>query len=311
VANTSPYQTFQNLYEAVIKDAKDNTAISAVVDLVKRYLNEGYEIVNVRAKREYLDKTFAVSLEEKSDLTVSVTEGSSIIVNVGTAVLPTTTLERGITIQGLAEIYQVDSISSNNIYISTTFKGETSTSSGAVLFQRSILLDESIKEVKQVYHNYYDGPLRNLGPQRWNVSALASPQLFTYASEFAIFGRDATNTDERRMLIYPYPDKAYTLYIDAQIHYTQLVNPSDEPLIPIECRQVLYFYALAKYWQYQRNDTKTAENMSMFKTWLDLLNGLNETSQDYSQLIVDYERPRRRWSYRAFDPRMRDTPDDT
>ena len=59
---TSIYQTYQNIYEAVIKDAKESTAVTAVVDLVKRWINEGYEAVNQRQRRPYLDKTFNITM---------------------------------------------------------------------------------------------------------------------------------------------------------------------------------------------------------------------------------------------------------
>lgn len=309
MAITSPYQTFQDLTEAVIHDCKENTASSAVVDLVKRYINEGYEIVNARKKREFLDRTFPVSLEAKQILTVSTTNGASSIVNIGTAVLPVTTIERGITITGTNEIYQVDSISSNTIYITTSFKGATSTSTGAVLFQRSVLLDENIKEVNQVYHNYYSVPLRNVGPERWNIDALDCPFTYSYAEEFALFGRSISDNDVRRMLIYPYPDTAYTLYVDATVQWAELTMATDEPLIPIKFRQILYFYGMAKLWAFHRMFDKADSAMQMFLAWQATLDGLNEESQDYPQLIVDYPRPFRRRSYKTFDSRYREDPD--
>lgn len=308
---TSVYETFGDIYESVINDAKESTTTIAVVTLVKRWINEGYEIVNFRKRREYLDKKFTVTMHGKVESDFTVTEGASSVVHTGSATLLAGTLELGLKVAGFSEIYEVSSISSNTIYLGQTFKGDSSTQATAVLFERSVLVDASVSEIYDVYHDYYAGPLRNIGPQRMRQQILYSPDQYAKATDWAFQGQ-SDSTEARRLIVWPYPDEDYTLYYDANIYADELVNASDEPRLPAQHRQALYWYALAKlFGTYHRNAQRELVCMETFKGWLAKMDGKDEVSADYPRMVIDYRRPRRWLRGRAFDSRLREPPEDS
>lgn len=301
--STSVYNTFQDIYEAVILDAKESTATTSVVDLVQRWINEGYEAVNFRKKRDYLDKRFVISLKGKVTDTFSVTEGSSQVVHTGTSTLLTSTLELGLKFSGLEENYEVESIVGTLVTLTTTFKGETNSDASGTLYQRSVILDESISEVYQVWHDYFRDPCQNYGPQRIREQIQYYPETYNKAVVFGIYGQSA---ESKRLLFWPFPDEDYTLYLDTNVYFTPLSLAADEPLIWPQYRQILYWYAIAKLWGYHRNVDREAEAMANFNVWLKKLDGDENVSADYPRFLVDYRRPSRYVRGRAFDPRYRE-----
>lgn len=311
--SSSVYETFSDLYEGIIHDAKESTTTANVVSFVKRWINEGYEVVNFRKRRDYLDKKFTVSLNGKVEDTFIVTNGSNTATHTGTATLLVTSAdyELGFKVQGFEENYEVSSIASNSVILSTTYKGDTASSATAVLYQRSVIIDDSISEVYDVYHDYCRTPLDNLGFQRLRKDILYYPEHYDKATKWAIEG-DQDATEAKRLIIWPYPDVDYTLYLDANVYADELVNASDEPRIAPQYRQVLYWYGLAKlFGTYHRNATRESVCMQNFGVWLSKLDGKEDVSQDYPRLLIDYRRPRRFVRGRAFDERYREDPTDS
>lgn len=305
---TSVYETFADIYESVIRDAKESTAVSAVVDLVKRWVNEGYEVVNHRKKRPYLDKRFTIDLQGDVSSTFTLTNGSATAVHTGTATLLSSSYELGFKVSGFEENYEVSTISGTVVTLATTYKGDTNTAATAVIYQRSVILDSSISEVYQVWHDYFRAPLTNVGPQRMRETILRYPETYDKATCFAIFGQD-TSTEGRRLIVWPYPDEDYTIYLDTNIFVSELSLATDEPLIPVQYRQVLYWYGLAKLFAYHRNYDQEQLAMVNFNTWLGRIDGTEEVSQDYPRMLVDYRKPKRWVRGRAFDPRYREEPE--
>lgn len=308
MAATSVYATFQNIYEAVIRDAKESTTVSNVVDLVKRYIQEGYEVVNFRKKRTWLDKRFTITLKGKVDDTFSVTEGSSVVVHTGTETLLASSYELGFKIQGFEENYEISSITGTIVVLTAPYQGDTSTSSTGTIYQRSVILDPIVSEVYQVWHDYYRDVLNNIGPQRMRKTMLEFPEQYDKGSDWAIFGQD-NSVEARRLVIWPFPDEDYTLYLDTNVFVPALSLTTDEPLIPVQYRQCLYWYALAQlFGKYHRNTEREVAALANFNVWLQKMDGLDEVSQDLPRMIIDYRRPARFVRARAFDRRLREDP---
>lgn len=306
---TSVYSTFGDIYEAVINDAKEKTASTPIVDLVKRWINEGYETICFRKERKFLSDTFVLSMSGKVQGSCSVTLGSSIVTYTGTATLPTTGSTKlfGLKINGFEENYEITSISSNSIYLSTTYKGDTNAAANLTIFQRATILNAAISEVYEVWHDYMETEVVNYGPKRLRKTILGTPEQYDKAAAFALDGIDSS-TEGKKLILWPYPDEDYTVYVKGTVYFEQLVNPTDEPRIPEEHRQILYWYALGKLWSYHRNDSQKAEAMGAFNTWLAKMDGTEEVSQDYGRLIVDYRRPKKRLYMHLFDRRYREDP---
>ncbi len=304
---TSVYATFNDLYTAVLTDAKENTASSNVVENVKRWLNQGQEVVNFRKKRSYLDKRFLLSMSGKVESSYTMTEGSSIAVHTGTATLLSSSLDLGFKISGFEENYEVSSVSGTTVVLTTTYKGNDASAATGVMFQRSIVLDPAISEVYQVWHDYFRQPLTALGPMKMRENQLFYPEQYDYATAWAIFGQDNT-VEARRLVLWPYPSVDYTVYLDTNVFVDELVLPTDEPIIPLQYRQILYWYALAQLWAFHRNTERKDDAINNFNVWLAKLDGLNEVSEDLPRMIIDYRRPSRAPIGNAFDRRYREDP---
>lgn len=305
---TSVYTTFSDIYTAVITDAKENTASSNVVENVQRWVNEGYEVVNFRKKRAYLDKRFVISLQGKVESSFTMTEGSSIAVHTGTATLLSSSYDLGFKVSGFEENYEVSSISGTTVVLTTTYKGIDASAATAVIYQRSVVLDPSISEVYQVWHDYYRQPLTALGSQKMRENQLFYPEQYDYATSWAVFGQDNT-VEARRLVLWPYPNVDYTIYLDTNVFVDELVLPTDEPIIPLQYRQILYWYALAQlFGKFHRNTEREQAALQNFNVWLAKLDGINEVSQDLPRMIVDYRRPRTTPIGNAFDRRYREDP---
>lgn len=303
--STSVYNTFQDLYEAVITDCKEASSVTAVVDNVKRWINEGYEKIIFRKHRSFLDQRFVIDLKGKVEDTFIVTNGSSIAVHTGTATLLSGTLELGFKVQGFEEQLEVASISGTAVTLTTTYKGDTNTAATGVLYQRSVILDSSIAEIYQVSHNYFQNPLSNLGPQKIREQALYYPEQYGKGESWAIYGQ---SNEARRLIVWPPADDDYTLYVDANVYFTPLELAADEPLIPPQFRQILYWYGKMKLFNFHRNTEQETDALANFKEWLAELDGINEVSEDYAKLTISYRRPKRIARARPFDSRYREIP---
>lgn len=301
---SSPYETLSNIRLAVIKDAKESTSTS-MVSLVDRWINEGHEQVTLRKKRDWLDEQFTVQVSAAVSASCSVTNGSTTVTFTGGTTFPSS-VELGFYVQGFQEIYNVSSATLNVVTLSNAFLGTTNTAATGVVFQKSILIDDDIRTVYQLYHGFEDSTVTDVGPQQMrSIQESGGPQL-GYARYFTLFGQN-NSTGARRVLLYPYPDEAYTIYIDANTFVPVLTAATDEPVIPMQYRQILYWYGLYKLWLYHRNETQAANAFNSFKEMLRQIDGEMRSEIEFPQITVAYPKARTFRSFRRpFNPLMRD-----
>ena len=301
---STPYKTLGNIRTAVVNDAKEVSS-TALITQVNRWVNEGYEQVALRKKREWLDTQFTVQLQSAVQAVASVVNGST-TVTYATATLSALTVEKLLWSQGFNEVYNVSSITSPAVTLAKPYLGDSNTARTCVLAQPHIILDSSIRHIYQVYHQWSSEPLIEVGPQVMRqIQEQYGPQV-DYARYCTIFGQDSTGS--RRMIIYPYPDTAYTLYIDANTYVTPLSADADEPIIPMQHRQILYHFAMYKLFSYHRNDAKAAEYLGNFNAMLAKIDGEARAEIEFPQIKVSYRRGNRRSFIPGFDTRLREDP---
>lgn len=305
---TSPYQTFQDIYEAVIKDAKESTAVSAVVDLVKRWVNEGYELVNQRQRRPYLNKKYNLTMNAKQDITATVTlTSTSVTLSSAISFTDSTNAIFGFHISGTDEFYEISSVSSATVTLTAPYKGDSSTAATGVIYQIGTYLNADIREVYEAYHDIYRFPLDNVGVNKLREEILYNPDRYDYPMKWALTGPDADSSGKKKLLFYPWPNDLHTLYLDTNIFASELTNASDEPLLPLSYRAVLYWYALGKlFGTYHRNTERELNCIQAFNEWIKRIDGDSDVSEDNARMLIDYRRPRRFTRGFGFDSRMRD-----
>lgn len=302
----SPYKTLGNLRSAIINDAKEASS-TALITQVNRWVNEGYEQVILRKKRDWLDTTFAIQFPSAVQGIVQVTNGSNQFTF--TATLPTvdTTLGYIAYTTGFNELYYKSTVSGADLVIQNNYLGPTSTAAAGVYTVYSILLDPSVREVYSVYHQWSNQPLEFVGPEQFREIIESGRQQLDYAQYCTIFGQN-NDQERKRLMIYPYVNTAYTLNYDANVYVTPLSADSDEPVLPMQYRQILYHFGMYKLFSYHRNDAKAGEYLTNFNTMLAKIDGEAKAQLDFPQLHVRYPRGRRTTFFPTFDSRLREDP---
>lgn len=284
----SPYKTFSNIYTAVLKDFKESTN-ATMVSMAQRWVNEAQENIIQRKKRDFLNKTYHYTLEAKVETTYSVINNSVVVTKTGTATLPTTsTVEHKFKVQSVEGVYDVASFDASTITLVSPYTGATSTAVTAVFFQSSLYLDADIDEIYKVYHDRLGIPYCELrGYEDFREVSQQDPSRTDYARFASVAGYNnqsvSAGEDKRRLVFYPYPATAYTMHVDAKIFIPPMSLPTDEPIIPIQTRQALYWYAAAKLALFHQDAEAYQVFLSTYNTWLNKLDGgmlaISETPQ--------------------------------
>jgi hypothetical protein len=285
VAN--PYQTFKNIQDAVIVDSKSGEAAR---DQVKRFINQGYMDLITRRKREFLDVTVNYALEAKRSGTCVATQNSTTIqwTDTSTTLLPATSgAQYKFFVGGTQEIYDVVSFTSSTITLDLGYVQSTLTSASGTLVQASIPVADTIKTVSQIIHDYYPYPVNVVGPQELDAAKDVQGRQQTGYARLATV-RQKTASGQSRLFVYPYPSERYIVKLHGSKYFTQLVSDADEPLIPVEYRQILYFYAMAQIFKTQRNQVWYGDAMQNYQAWLARMDSELFPSQDEPALVWDY-----------------------
>lgn len=306
---TSNYQNLGQIISAVISDGKQSSSANLVIQIT-RWINEGYEMVALRKKWDWLDTQFAITLPSSTQTVCTVTQGSNLVQFTSSSSLGMKPSFNYVFYStGYNEIYNVLSTNTSTFQVTLVkpYTGTTNTSTLGILATKNVSLDSSIKRIYQVYHQWQSSPVTEIGPQQMRaVQGSIGPDV-DYAQFATIFGQDSSGNQV--LEYYPYPDTEYTLYVDANVFITPLVNNTDQPLIPMQSRQILYHYAMYKLFSFHRNDPKAQEYNSSFNSVLTKLEGEQKSTMDYPQLQVSYPRGRKTLMFaNLFDKRLREYP---
>jgi hypothetical protein len=304
MAADSPYRTLGNIESAIFQDAKETTSTD-MVSLVRRYINEGHEHITNRKKRDWLDTQYTYQVNAAVEDTCTVTNGSVTVTFEDTSTTFPTGVELQFNNQGYEEIYNVVSATLNVVTLDKPYLGDTSTAATGVVYQPHLILDSEIRDIYQVYHNHTDQPLTAIGPQEMRRIQEGSGVQRDFASYYSVFGQDSSGS--RRLVLYPYPDEDYTLYLDVNIFIPMLSDTDDEPVLPMQFRQALYWYGLYRLWLYHRNMDQAAVALTNYNGFLKRIDGEIRSEVEFPQIVVSY--PRRqplRTLVPGFDKRLRD-----
>lgn len=93
----------------------------------------------------------------------------------------------------------------------------------------------------------------------------------------------------RELWIHPsiYTDRDITLHVDYQQRIVDLEADSDEPLIPIDDRIALVYFALSRSWVKQRNPEMAAQNERMYENKVTRMEAKAGDSADYPNIYPD------------------------
>lgn len=267
------YKTLANIRDSVISDSKESTN-AIIVTQITRWANEAVENWAIAKKRDFFNKTFDIAMEPYVSTSWSVTSESTLVTLVGTGTIPVTSLnEHQFKVEGFAEVYNVTGMSATTLTLSSPFKGTTDTDVSGRLWQSSIFIDSSIRSIHKVYHEFFTFPIENTGIQELRDYIQKQPSHVDYAQKWSLYGLDlGVGADQRRLVIYPFPKEAYTLHVDANVYITPMSADADEPMVPLQYRQMIYWYCMGKLANYHgdaQNAGAYASTYSSIRAQLD------------------------------------------
>ena len=196
--------------------------------------------------------------------------------------------------------------STNDYKEDTPFEGsdvDTSASRSSAGLIKTIVFSSDVSDTLEIGDRIQ---VKDAGDQSYNgdfVVRSVSTTTITYVglvrltetstADTGISVRKLTNRSAeetfRELWVYPsiYTDRDLTLHVDYQSRAQDLENDSDEPLIPIDDRIVLVYFALSRSWVKQRNPEMAKDNERLYENKLARMEAKAGDSKDYPNIFVD------------------------
>ena len=288
MAVESPYKTLLDIRDAVIIDSKagatTNTSLQIQVD---RFINQGYQDVIVRRKREFLDDDNFFVTDDNISGDTTVTNGSTTVTfTTSTTLVSTTGYKYKFYAASTDEVYDITSIGTSTVTLASAYAGTTNTATTGNIVQSGLTLAAKVKTVYGLDHDKSRRVVTMRGRSSFDEQSQRSVQRQGKAEIATVSG--VNTSAEKILLFYPYADSKYTLKVHVSNYFDELTSSSSEPLIPTEYRQILYWYALARiYTSVARNVDLFKEAQGQYQNWLGRLDTEIAPAQDEPGLVYD------------------------
>lgn len=165
------------------------------------------------------------------------------------------------------------------------------------IWTEKINLPSDCRETYEVRHDMSRKPMDGLGFQEFRRTMADSPKAMGRPMYFNVVNfKDAGSLDPstgsdrfRYMQIYPSIfDQVVTIHVDYMQEVPWLDADTDEPIIPLEDRIVLYYAALSQLWvSIMRNPEEAARNNALYQARLARMAGKIEEGFDRPTLAPD------------------------
>ena len=255
-------KTYKDIQDAVMEALGVQASDTRALNKIKRLINMVYldEVVPLKRWRWLEKSTTVVHEAYYATGTVSVTHDST---TVTLSVAPNATVGsfKGykFSVNGSQEVYTVAShtAESTTVTLSGAYIGTTASAKSFKLWRDRVDLPVDAKETVEVTHAKHTVPVKPRGWQEFTKLVTANPLAEGYPSSYST--RDfydptpltgETEADRyRQMQVYPAITlNPVTLNIDYVVEPTGLAADTDEPVLPIGDRIVLYYGALSHAW---------------------------------------------------------------
>lgn len=270
-------QTFDDIIQAILRRVKGDSEDSLTTDKVKEFINTRYRKISSMKKWKWLrvtDRSLRL-LKFVSTGTATFTSGSRQVVGVGT---PWSGSNRNWWIKpdGVPDAYRVITVlSATQLVMSSPFVGQTLAGAGYKLFQSELALFPNLEDIDDVRIDGKPWRMEPKGPAVINRLRMRYPDFSGTARLYTIDGQALFEGPilqdfvlgydflgqglTKAISLFPHiPDKDYTIQIPYKRTIDPLVNDTDEPLIPIEHRNVLLNLTLADWYSTNREDNTAA-----------------------------------------------------
>jgi len=259
--------------EALGIQVGDTNAVAKIKRAINRvYIDKVVPIARWYWLRKEADVVHAAKFTGASpDTTAIVTNGSTTVTlatapAVGLGSFANFRFKTG----GFDEEYEISAHTANTVTItlSSAYQGATNATAAITVWRDKVDLPTDARETIDVWHDRHKDPMEAKGPQELRVIRLNNKQregfpIFYSTGDFfdPTSGTPETEADRfRQVEIYPARNtKSVTIHVQYTQEAASLDLDADEPLMPIEDRDVLTDGALGILWNSLNRDVEQAQ----------------------------------------------------
>lgn len=290
-SSTAPIgSTFADIYQ----DTRNRLQMSEDDDsLIKGYVNDRYkEIANKREWSWLYEKTTLDTVADYDTGTITVTEGSTTVTGSGTTFTSAMT-GRKFKVDGFSEIYTITYVSPTELTLDTEYHGDTESGASYKIYQDIISLPSDLDSIVEIRQHRAPKSLESVGLRElisWDPAAYNenSSAVYTDPTHYAHYVPDSDGY--QTILVWPPPYRAISLLLEYKKIVTELINDSDEPLIPEQYRQLLKWGAMADLYG-KRDDNRQSYWEAKFEKMLFEFEMKYAQQDDNKQMI--FKNPKR------------------
>lgn len=203
------------------------------------------------------------------------------------------------SVDNYSEVYTIDShtAGSTAITISKPYTGPLNATASYKIWTDKLALPTNLRESVEIRHDHFRSTMTGLGFQELRRVITASPKAEGRPTYFNVTDYkdpstgDGEHESDRFRILQIYPSvfsSTVTMHVDYVKEAPWLDDDSDEPVLPLEDRIVLYYGALAQLWSsLMRNPEEAARNFGLYQNKLGRMAGKIEEGFDKPVLQPD------------------------
>ena len=266
-------QTFGDIRNAAIARVKGDSADTPTVDFFSESINTRYRTICSRKKWKFLrvtNRSLRLPIRYNTG-TIAWTNGQRTITGTGT-VWTGDHRHWWIKPNSTNNSYRVITVTSaTSVTVDSPIVEATATGQGYQLYQSELALFPDLEDVDDIRIDGRPWLVRPVGPTEINSlrqkysNREGAPEVYTIEGESVfsgtllaqfILGYDFLGTGLSRAIHFwpQIPDANYTIHIPYKRRVSTLSLAADIPLIPIEHRHVLLYFALSDWYMKDRQD---------------------------------------------------------
>lgn len=281
MSSVSTVTTFVDLYTDLMNRIRADTSQSSTSGQAKRYVNVALQDMHLGTgeKFHWAERQGMLRTQPKYETgTVTITKGSTTLTGSGTAwntnndfSVANVRVGGKIVINGGKEVYRVSAVGSDtSITLETSFIQDDVSGASYSYYEDEYALATDFLKPLDIRSFDINGEVeiisRTVFRRLWVQNKTTNkPRVATFMNR----GFDSDTVYQRRVRFHPPPDKAYlfpysyvTSYLAVASDGTtqeNLVNDTDEPIVPLNLRHAIVYHALKNWYRDKKNDPRSRE----------------------------------------------------
>jgi hypothetical protein len=255
-------QTFGDIIDGIMEAVGVQSDDTRARNKIKRFINMAYVDEVLPFKRwQWLEKTVQVVHKAyySTDTASVAPESTTVTLSTTPSVSLGSFKNYKFSVDGSNKVYTISAHTAGGttITLSSAFQEAADTEAEFKIWRDRIDLPTTAKETVEIWHSEQNKPLEAIGSQRYRALEARDPKLEGFPAYYNTTdfydpssGDGESESDRyRQTRIYPAINTTpITLNIDYIEEITELDDDTDEPVIPVGDRIVLYYLAGAMAW---------------------------------------------------------------